>query len=64
MSIEIENDDEDRNNQNEQENNSSISNDDMTFDYPNVKYEYLDHTADIQIHAWGNSIEESFEQVS
>jgi hypothetical protein len=48
---------------NEEENGPSASNEDVTFDYPDIKYEYLDNTADVQIHAWGNSIEESFEQV-
>ena len=31
---------------------------------PPIKYEYLDHPADVQLHAWGDSLEESFEQVA
>jgi len=64
MSKETEEKNKNSNNQNDEENGPSTSNDDVTFDYPDIKYEYLDNTADVQIHAWGDSIEESFEQVS
>ena len=31
---------------------------------PEIKYEYLDHTADVQLHAWGDDLKEAFENVA
>jgi len=32
-------------------------------DRPESGYEYLDHTADIQLHSWGPTVKEAFEKV-
>lgn len=31
---------------------------------PEIQYEFLDHPADVQLHAWGDTLDEAFEQVT
>eukprot|EP00038_Savillea_parva_P010528 m.190964 g.190964 ORF g.190964 m.190964 type:complete len:216 (+) comp18188_c0_seq1:55-702(+) len=42
----------------------ALEKEEESFGTEEAGYEYLDHTADIQLHGWGRSVEESFEQVT